>query len=227
MPLMRRTLIAFVVTFCCALAVFTVPSIAWNSLRAEPAPAAAAEDSAQQAAPIPTPAVQHPPRSVPQRLIGILGILTFLGIAVALSHNRRAISPRVLFWGLGLQALLAVFVLRVPAGREIFVKLGAAITALLGILLRGYRAGLRGAGQAELEPRDGLRVPGAARHHLRFRAVRHPLPPRGHAARGEPLRAGDEQDHGGERRREHERGGVDLHGSDRGAPHHPADSWHG
>ena len=137
MLLMRRSLIAFVVTFCCALAVFTIPSIAWNSLRAEPAPAAAAQDSVQQTAPIPAPAVQHPPRSVPQRLIGILGILAFLGIAVALSHNRRAISPRVLFWGLGLQALLAVFVLRVPAGREIFVKLGAAITALLGYSYAG------------------------------------------------------------------------------------------
>ncbi len=136
MPLMRRTLIAFVVTFCCALAVFTMPSIAWNSLRAEPAPAVAAQDSVQ-AAPVSTPAVEHPPRSVPQRLVGLLGILTFLGIAVALSHNRRAISPRVLLWGLGLQALLAVFVLRVPAGREIFVKLGAAITALLGYSYAG------------------------------------------------------------------------------------------
>jgi CNT family concentrative nucleoside transporter len=115
MPLMRRTLLAFVVTFCCALAVFTLPSITWNTLRAEPSPAAAvsAQDSVQ-AAPVEPAQVQAPPRSVPQRLVGLLGI-----------------SPRVLMWGLGLQAALAVFVLRVPAGREIFVKLGAAITALL------------------------------------------------------------------------------------------------
>jgi CNT family concentrative nucleoside transporter len=134
MPLMRRTLLAFVVTFCCALAVFTIPSLAWNSLRAEPVPATGVQDSVQsappvQAAPVQTPVA--PPRSVPQRLVGLLGIVAFVGIAVGLSHNRQSISPRVLMWGLGLQALLAVFVLRVPAGREIFVKLGAAITALL------------------------------------------------------------------------------------------------
>ena len=135
MPLMRRTLVAFLVTFCCALAVFTIPSIAWNSLRAEPAPAAT-QDSGQ-AVLIAQPAAEPPPRSVPQRLVGLLGIVAFVGIAVALSHNRKAISPRVLAWGLGLQALLAVFVLRVPAGREIFVKLGAAITALLGYSYAG------------------------------------------------------------------------------------------
>jgi CNT family concentrative nucleoside transporter len=134
MPLMRRTLVAFVVTFSCALAVFTIPSIAWNSLRAEPVPAA--QDSVQ-AVLIAEPAAEPPPRSLPQRLVGLLGIAAFVGIAVALSHNRKAISPRVLVWGLGLQALLAVFVLRVPAGREIFVKLGAAITALLGYSYAG------------------------------------------------------------------------------------------
>ena len=133
MPLMRRTLFAFVVTFCCALAVFTLPSITWNTLRAEPTPAVAAQDSVQAAPPVETAPVQAPapPRSIPERLVGLLGIAAFIGIAVALSHNRKAISPRVLLWGLGLQAALAVFVLRVPAGREIFVKLGAAITALL------------------------------------------------------------------------------------------------
>ena len=133
MPLMRRTLIAFVVTFCCALAVFTLPSITWNTLRAEASPAASAvaQDSVQAAPPVPTAPAQAPTRSIPQRLVGLLGIVAFIGVAIALSHNRKAISPRVLLWGLGLQAALAVFVLRVPAGREIFVKLGAAITALL------------------------------------------------------------------------------------------------
>ena len=59
MPLMRRTLVAFVVTFCSALAVFTLPSIAWNSLRAEQAPAAV-QDSGQAiliATPAPEPAI--------------------------------------------------------------------------------------------------------------------------------------------------------------------------
>ncbi len=137
MPLVRRTVVAFAVTFCCALAVFTLPSLLWSSLRADTGPGMVAQDSAQQAPPVSAPVVAHPPRSLPQRLVGFLGIAAFLGIAVGLSHNRRAISPRVLLWGLGLQALLAILVLRVPAGREIFAKLGAAITALLGYSYAG------------------------------------------------------------------------------------------
>jgi len=136
MPLVRRTLVAFIVTFCCALAVFVLPGLAWKTVRAETAPNAVAQDSPQQEPPG-GPIVEHQPRSLPQRLVGLLGILTFVGIGVALSHNRRAISPRVLLWGLGLQGLLAVFVLRVPAGREIFIKLGAAITTLLGYSYAG------------------------------------------------------------------------------------------
>jgi len=72
-----------------------------------------------------------PPRPVSQRLIGLLGLVTILGLAVLLSRNRQAISWRTVGWGLGLQAAFAAFVLLVPLGRELFARLGAAVTAIL------------------------------------------------------------------------------------------------
>jgi nucleoside permease NupC len=54
------------------------------------------------------------------KYIGILGIFAILGIALLLSTDRRAISLRVVAWGLGLQAALAVFILKMPLGHQIF-----------------------------------------------------------------------------------------------------------
>jgi concentrative nucleoside transporter, CNT family len=65
------------------------------------------------------------------RYIGLLGILLIIGVGVLLSSNRRAIRWQVVAWGLGLQVAFALFVLRVPAGQELFRRLGAAVTALL------------------------------------------------------------------------------------------------
>jgi concentrative nucleoside transporter, CNT family len=65
------------------------------------------------------------------RYIGLLGIALIIGVGVLLSNNRRAIRWQVIAWGLGLQVGFALFVLRVPAGQELFRTLGAAVTALL------------------------------------------------------------------------------------------------
>ena len=45
-----------------------------------------------------------------ERFIGLAGIVAILGIAFALSTNRKAISLRVVGWGLGLQVLFALIV---------------------------------------------------------------------------------------------------------------------
>jgi CNT family concentrative nucleoside transporter len=65
------------------------------------------------------------------RYVGLLGIALIITVGVLLSRDRRAIRWQVIAWGLGLQVLFALFVLRVPAGRELFRGLGAAVTALL------------------------------------------------------------------------------------------------
>jgi concentrative nucleoside transporter, CNT family len=85
--------------------------------------------SAPAPEPIPAPA-PRPPWSA-RNLTGILGIVAILALAIGLSHNRRAIRWRVVAWGLTLQVLFAIFVLRVPAGQRLFRALGSFVTAVL------------------------------------------------------------------------------------------------
>ena len=51
-------------------------------------------------------------------------MIAILAAAVFLSDNRRAISRRVVFWGLALQWGFALLVLRVPAGARFFARRG-------------------------------------------------------------------------------------------------------
>jgi len=62
----------------------------------------------------------------------IFGALVILGIAVAFSTNRRAISWTTVAWGLGLQVVFAMLVLKTTIGQRVFTTLGAYITKLLG-----------------------------------------------------------------------------------------------
>ncbi|MFM8486475.1 MAG: Na+ dependent nucleoside transporter N-terminal domain-containing protein, partial [Bacteroidota bacterium] len=53
------------------------------------------------------------------------------GLAYLLSNNRKAINYRTVGMGLLLQAVLAVFILKVPFGKWLFEKLGQAVTKVL------------------------------------------------------------------------------------------------
>src|SRR5881296_1598234 len=131
----RRVVFAFAVTFVCALTVFTLPRFVFNTVsgavRQTPA-----QDTAK-AQPVPAAPVQPTPRSLGSRLTGLFGIILILGIGFAFSRNRRAISWRVVAWGVGLQAVFAIFVLRVPIGQEIFSWLGATVTKVLSFSYAG------------------------------------------------------------------------------------------
>jgi CNT family concentrative nucleoside transporter len=70
--------------------------------------------------------------SLASRLSGLVGLALILAIGILLSHNRRAIRWRVIAWGLGLQLLFAIFVLRIPAGQALFRWLGNLVTGILG-----------------------------------------------------------------------------------------------
>jgi CNT family concentrative nucleoside transporter len=71
------------------------------------------------------------------RFTGILGLLTMLGLAYAFSTNRRAINKKTVAWGLGLQVVFAVFVLRIDLGRTLFQKAGDAVSRLLSYAFAG------------------------------------------------------------------------------------------
>jgi CNT family concentrative nucleoside transporter len=61
----------------------------------------------------------------------VFGAAVILGIAVAFSTNRRAINWTTVAWGLGLQVLFAVLVLKTTVGQRVFTTLGDLITRLL------------------------------------------------------------------------------------------------
>ena len=64
-------------------------------------------------------------------LIGILGIVVLLAIAFALSNNRKQINMRIVSWGLGLQAIFAIFILKTPIGGPLFGFLDKTIRKLI------------------------------------------------------------------------------------------------
>src|SRR6266446_5967587 len=64
------------------------------------------------------------------RFTGFIGLVVILGVAYLLSSQRRAIRPRILMWGLGLQFLFAVLVLRTDFGK-VFQAIGAGVNAML------------------------------------------------------------------------------------------------
>jgi concentrative nucleoside transporter, CNT family len=64
------------------------------------------------------------------RFTGFIGLVVILGVAYLLSSQRRAIRLRVLVWGLGLQFLFAVLVLRTDFG-FIFQEIGKGVNAML------------------------------------------------------------------------------------------------
>jgi CNT family concentrative nucleoside transporter len=73
------------------------------------------------------------------RFTGILGLLTMLGLAYAFSTNRRAISRKTVAWGLGLQIVFAVFVLKSSVGQILFQKAGDAVNRLLSYAFVGSK----------------------------------------------------------------------------------------
>jgi CNT family concentrative nucleoside transporter len=65
------------------------------------------------------------------RLTGLLGIVVILAVAWAFSRHKKAINPRVVYWGLGLQFTFAILVLKTDFGK-IFQSVSAAVSAMLG-----------------------------------------------------------------------------------------------
>ena len=72
-----------------------------------------------------------------ERFTGLLGIALILGLAFALSNNRRAINYRLVGSGLAIQLGLAVFILKTGVGQRLFAFLGAGITKILDFSKEG------------------------------------------------------------------------------------------
>ena len=74
---------------------------------------------------------------MPGKLIGLVGIVVILAIAVAFSSNRRAINLRVVGAAFVLQAVIAVFVLYSDTGRAAIDGLSKGVLAIIGFSKAG------------------------------------------------------------------------------------------
>ena len=68
---------------------------------------------------------------------GIIGIVVLLAIAYAMSDNREKINYRTVAWGLGLQIMFGVLILKTPIGRPIFSFVDKMISKLIGFADKG------------------------------------------------------------------------------------------
>jgi CNT family concentrative nucleoside transporter len=74
-----------------------------------------------------------------QRLLSVVGLVAMLGLAWLLSVDRSRVAWRVVLWGMGLQLLFALFILKTPVGAALFAGLNDVVLALLGFTNDGAR----------------------------------------------------------------------------------------
>jgi CNT family concentrative nucleoside transporter len=62
---------------------------------------------------------------------GLIGMILLLGIAFVLSNNRRQINYRIIVWGLSLQFIFGILILKTPLGKPLFGFFDKVITKLI------------------------------------------------------------------------------------------------
>lgn len=72
-----------------------------------------------------------------ERFISMLGMLAMLGIAYAMSYDRRRFPWRVVLWGTALQLFFAFFILGTEAGKVVFQWTGDKVAAFLNFTRYG------------------------------------------------------------------------------------------
>jgi CNT family concentrative nucleoside transporter len=104
---------------------------------AQPGPVTGGESAAAQAARLAREEAEG--GTLAERAVSLLGLLVFIAMAWALSVNRRAVVWRPVIWGVGLQVIFAVLIIKTPGGRWVFEQLNIAFTNLLGYTTEGAR----------------------------------------------------------------------------------------
>ena len=72
-----------------------------------------------------------------ERIISVLGLVVMMGLAWAMSEHKKQVRFRVVWGGLLLQLVLAVFILKTSIGAAIFQSIGDFFTATLGFVDAG------------------------------------------------------------------------------------------
>jgi len=71
------------------------------------------------------------------KLISLLGLVVFIAVAWAISSNRKLFPWRTVLWGLALQLIFAVLILKTPWGAAIFDFTGRAINKMIQFSTEG------------------------------------------------------------------------------------------
>lgn len=77
--------------------------------------------------------------TLPQKAVSLLGLVVFTLLAFAMSVNRRAVDWKLVSWGIGLQFIFAVLILKTSGGKRFFVFANDAFNALIGYTTEGAR----------------------------------------------------------------------------------------
>jgi concentrative nucleoside transporter, CNT family len=73
------------------------------------------------------------------KLISLLGMCVLLGVAWLASTNRKRFPWRTVGWGLGLQFIFAVIILKTTPGRKVFELANEAVTRLIACANEGLK----------------------------------------------------------------------------------------
>lgn len=74
-----------------------------------------------------------------EQLISLLGLFVFIGVAYAISENKKAIQWRTVITGVVLQALFGLVILKTGFGRAIFASASQGFNAILGFTTEGSK----------------------------------------------------------------------------------------
>ena len=74
-----------------------------------------------------------------ERAISLVGLVVMMGLAWSMSEKKKQVNIRVVWGGLLLQFVLAVFILKTSVGIAIFQNIGDFFTAILGSVDAGTR----------------------------------------------------------------------------------------
>ncbi|HEX2080926.1 MAG TPA: NupC/NupG family nucleoside CNT transporter [Longimicrobium sp.] len=114
----------------------TVPSES-GVPQAEPGPVTGGQTAAAQAARL--AAEEARGGTLPERAVSLLGLLVFIAMAWLMSVNKRAVTWRPVIWGVALQLIFALLIIRTELGRDTFDALNTVFTSLLGYTNEGAR----------------------------------------------------------------------------------------
>ncbi len=132
-----RPTLAVLWTLCAVL----ILAGAWTAVRVDPA--GAAEPAASVATAAQTSQIVVPQGSLGTpllpRLRSLLGLLVLTGLAWALSSSRSLVPWRVVLYGIGLQLVFALIILKTTVGAQFFDTVNTVVVALLGFTVDGAR----------------------------------------------------------------------------------------